>query len=146
MRMKNHWKLMSGQIQSNEIANEDFKNLPLSMLFSIFVYIPFAMGFWYAAPLTTWQRMSLLKSIFYSFFAVYNSGRAFIIYILGWITIGITLPAFISGILGLILGHAFVAVIILMPLSIVLTIVMYCSFYPTYTDIFDNPDNLIVEA
>jgi hypothetical protein len=27
-----------------------------------------------------------------------------------------------------------------LPLSIVLTVVMYCSFYPTYTHVFGRPD------
>jgi hypothetical protein len=28
---------------------------------------------------------------------------------------------------------------VLLPLSIILTVVMYCSFYPTYTTLFGKP-------
>jgi hypothetical protein len=29
---------------------------------------------------------------------------------------------------------------LLMPLSVILTLVMYCSFYPTYTAVFERPE------
>lgn len=29
---------------------------------------------------------------------------------------------------------------ILMPLSVILTLVMYCSFHPTYTAVFERPE------
>jgi hypothetical protein len=82
--------------------------------------------------------MGLLKAIFYSFFAVRRCGKAFLAYALGWIVVGIAVPAIISALLGLILGKATVAVMLLMPLSVILTIVMYCSFYPTYLEVFDK--------
>jgi hypothetical protein len=40
----------------------------------------------------------------------------------------------------LILGKAIVAIMLLMPLSVILTIVMYCSFYPTYLQVFERPE------
>ena len=104
------------------------------------IYAPFAMAFWHAAPLATWQKMGFFKAIFYSFFAVRRCGKAFLAYALGWIVVGIALPAIISALLGLILGKAIVAIMLLMPLSVILTIVMYCSFYPTYLEVFEKPE------
>jgi hypothetical protein len=69
------WKLLSGQIKPDDEKNVAADDLPLAMLFSALVYLPFAMGFWHAAPLATWQRMGLFKAIFYSFFAVRRCGR-----------------------------------------------------------------------
>ena len=135
----NFWKLMSGQIGPDD-KNLEISNLPLAMLFSALIYLPFAMAFWHAAPLAMWQRMSLFKAIFYSFFAVRRCGKAFLAYALGWIIIGIALPAVISALLSLLLGKTAVTVMLLMPLSVILTIVMYCSFYPTYTQVFDRPE------
>ena len=37
------------------------------------------------------------------------------------------------------LGRRFMPAL-LMPLSVILTIVMYCSFYPTYTAVFERPE------
>ena len=104
------------------------------------IYVTFAIVFWHAAPLATWQEMGLFKAIFYSFFAVRRCGKAFLAYALGWIVVGIAVPAIISAVLGLILGKAIVAVMLLMPLTVILTIVMYCSFYPTYLQVFERPE------
>lgn len=132
------WKLMSGQLRPDD-EDAAVGALPLGMLFAALVYLPFAMGFWHAAPLAMWQRMGLFKAIFYSFFAVRRCGKAFLAYALGWIVIGVALPAIASALLGLLLGKALVTLLLLMPLSVILTLVMYCSFYPTYTAVFERP-------
>ena len=132
------WKLLSGQLnpEKEKIVADA---LPLAMIFSALIYIPFCMALWHAAPLAAWQRMNLVKSIFYSFFAVRNCGKAFLAYGLGWIVMGIAIPAFISAILMLAIGRSEIMMMVLMPFSIVMTIVMYCSFYPTYVQVFDRP-------
>jgi hypothetical protein len=103
------------------------------------IYAPFAMAFWHAAPLATDSAWVYLKP-FFSFFAVHRCGKAFLPYALGWIVVGIAVPAIISALLGLILGKAIVAVMLLMPLPVILTIVMSCSFYPTYLEVFERPE------
>ncbi len=133
------WKLMSGQLKADD-EGVAAASLPLAMVFSALVYLPFAMGFWHAAPLATWQRMGLFKSLFYSFFAVRRCGKAFLAYTLGWIVVGIAAPTMLSALLGLLLGKTLVTVMLLMPLSVILTLVMYCSFYPTYTAVFGQPE------
>ncbi len=135
----NFWKLMSGQLPADDKQVQVMNDLPLAMMFASLLYLPFAMAFWHAAPLITWQRMGLFKAIFYSFFAVRRCGRAFIAYALGWILIGIALPAIVSTLLSFLLGKTLVTVMLLMPLSVILTIVMYCSFYPTYLQVFERP-------
>ncbi len=132
-------KLMTGQIAPDD-TNVQVGDLPLAILFSALVYLPAAMAFWHAAPLAVWQRMGLFKAVFYSFFAVKRCSKAFIAYALGWILIGIALPAVISAVLALLLGKNIVSVMLLMPLSVILTLVMYCSFYPTYTAVFERPE------
>ena len=121
-------------------------NMSLAMLFAALVYIPAAMAFWFAAPLIVWQKMSVVKALFYSFFAVIGAGRAFILYALGWLVLGILLPTMISLLIALLIGSIGVTVFILLPLSIILTVVMYCSFYPTYSQIFGKPVLVDVEA
>ena len=133
------WKLMTGQLSADD-AGVQVGELPLAIMFAALAYVPAAMALWHAAPLAVWQRMSLFKAIFYSFFAVKRCGKAFIAYAMGWILIGIALPAVISAILSLLLGKNLVSVMLLMPLSVILTLVMYCSFYPTYTAVFERPE------
>jgi hypothetical protein len=132
------WKLMSGQIAADD-DKMPMTDLPLAMLVAGLVYTPFAMAFWHAAALAAWQRMSLFKAIFYSFFAVRRCGMAFLAYSLGWVVIGVAMPAVISAVLALLLGKNLVSVMLLTPLSVILTIVMYCSFYPTYVQVFGKP-------
>jgi hypothetical protein len=131
------WGVMNGKmaLDSPEVRNS---SMPLGMLFSALVYTPAAMAFWYAAPLMAWKNMSLAKAVFYSFFTVKNAGRAFVVYGLAWFGLGILLPTIVSTFLAL-AGSKTLAVFVLMPLSIVMTVVMYCSFYPMYTEFFGRP-------
>jgi hypothetical protein len=114
-------------------------NMTLAMLLAAVVYVPAAMAFWYAAPLIAWQKMGVGKAIFYSFFAVRRSGKAFLIYGIIWVGINMILPALVSSIVGMLTGSATAALFTLLPLSVVLTLIMYCSFYPTYTTMFGDP-------
>lgn len=139
------WRAMSGQTAVDPKTVEG-SNLLSAMLFAAAVYLPAAMAFWYAAPLIAWQQMPLGKAVFYSFFTVYRQGRAFFVYALGWVGIGVLLPSFVSLIAGAILGRALATMLVLLPLSVALTVVMYCSFYATYTQVFGDPGPLPPET
>jgi len=128
------WKAMTGPgLDPKDIEGS---NLRLAMIVAALVYIPAAMAFWFAAPLIAWHKMPLGKALFYSFFAVRRAAKAFTVYGLAWLVIGVLLPATISTIVALLFNNMTVIVFILLPLSIILTVVMYCSFYPTYTAVF----------
>ena len=137
------WQLMTGQLQPEQ-QKVQVAGLPLAILFAGLIYLPFSMAFWHAAPLATWQKMGLFKAIFYSFFAVRRCGMAFLTYGLGWIVVGVALPALISAVLSLLLGESTFAMMVLMPASVILTVVMYCSFYPTYVQMFGRPGSISV--
>lgn len=102
-------------------------------------FITFMPVFWYAAPLIVWQKMSVFQSMFYSFFSVIHAYRPFLVYFLSWLVIGVLCPAFLAGLLALIIGKG-LAMLLLFVLTIVLTVVLYCSFYPTYVDVFGEPE------
>ncbi len=131
------WKIVSGAKDVDEQMLRE-ANLTMAMLVSGLVYVPFAMAFWYAAPLIAWQNMGVGKAVFYSFFAVWRNGRAFLIYGLAWIGLGIVFPSFVGTIATLLLG-GMAATATILTLSLVLTVVLYCSFYPTYTAVFGRP-------
>ena len=111
-----------------------------AILLTAALYVPAAMAFWYAAPLAMWQKMGVFKAVFYSFFAVHRAGKAFLVYGLAWVVLGVVLPTVVSILFAAIVGRSGAAMLLMLPLSIVLTVVMYCSFYPTYTDIFGRPE------
>ncbi len=134
-----------GNLFSLFIRNEPDK-LPVSGLGSMFIalglifaaYIPFAMAMWFVAPLIGWKNMSLGKALFYSFFTVAREYRPFVVYMAGWIALGVLLPYLSATVLNIFFGQS-VATFIVFILSVVLSVWMYCSFYPTYRDIFGRP-------
>jgi len=132
------WKVMTGSAPVDAQTIQDSR-MSLAMIFAALVYTPAAMALWYAAPLVAWQQMSVGKAVFYSFFAVRRAGKAFLVYGAAWLLIGVLLPAVVSSILALLTGKTVVVMLVLMPVSIIMTVVMYCSFYPNYTQIFGRP-------
>jgi hypothetical protein len=140
--------LWQAMVSRSDLDTPDVRhsNMSLAMVFAALVYLPAAMAFWFAAPLLVWQQMPLPKALFYSFFAVVGAGRAFLLYAMGWLALGVVVPALVSTLVALLIGSVSVTVFILLPLSIVLTVVMYCSFYPTSTQIFGKPALLDVQA
>lgn len=133
------WQTVTGETTPDPKEIQD-SSMSLAMLFSAVVYLPAAMAFWYAAPLIMWKEMGVRKAVFYSFFAVSRELKAFTVYGLAWAAIGVVLPAIISVLIAVLVGSQSVTLMILLPLSIALTVVMYCSFYPTYTHIFGRPE------
>lgn len=126
-------------------AKEEFTSSQLGSMFLalglvFIVYIPFAMAMWFAAPLIGWKNMSLGKALFYSFFSVARGYKSFLVYVICWIGLGFLLPSVAGGVLGMLFGQS-IATFVVLILSIVLSVWMYCSFYPTYRDIFGCPDS-----
>ena len=68
-----------------------------------------------------------------------RAGRAFLVFGLAWIVIAIVVPTVISMAITLLTGSITAVFFILLPISIILTVIMYCSFYPTYTSVFGKP-------
>ena len=83
--------------------------------------------------------MPLLKAIFYSFFASVRSWRVFVVYGLSWFVVGGLLPMFFSALIAAITGNPNFIILIMMPFSMVLNIILYCSFYPSYVSVFGQP-------
>lgn len=135
------WKVITGQMEVDPQVIQQ-SHMMRAMLFAAVVYAPAAMAFWYAAPLADWQGMGTGKAVFYSFFAVHRAGRAFLMYGLAWAVIGIIIPAFIGTFLAILTGQLSTARLVLFPVSLLMAVVMYCSFYPTYTSIFGRPEPL----
>lgn len=127
------------QNSPNELPSSRLGVIFITLGLIFIIYIPFAMATWFAAPLIGWKNMSLGKALFYSFFTVVREYRPFIIYMLCW-TFGFILLNSGAGILNSLIGQS-VSVFITFILSIIVSVWMYCSFYPTYRDIFGRPNS-----
>lgn len=128
------WQAMTGQIVVDENTVRD-SNMALSMLFATAIYIPAALVFWFAAPLIAWQNMSIGKAVFFSFFAMVRAKKAVLAYCLAWGAINLILLMIISTVVVGILGST-ATILILLPMSMLLTIVMCCSSYAVYRQLF----------
>lgn len=129
---------VSQQVPQELTSSEQIK-MVLTFVLLMALYVPFAMAVWYAAPLIGWQKMSIGKAIFFSFFAVLRSLKAFLVYIFCWLLLGLFLPVILGSIL-IFIGGQQLMMFVLMILFIFLSILAYCSFYPTYKDVFGQPD------
>lgn len=133
------WQLVTGQIDSKAAAVKE-SNIGAAILLTIALYVPAAMGFCFAAPLIYWQKMSLGKALFFSFFAVLRSLKAFAVFAATWFALSVVT----SQILLMIFG-AQLAVQLMVPVSVILTVIMHCSFYASYRQIFGAPEGVALE-
>jgi len=138
------WKAMSGQVELETGAVQQ-SGMMTTLFIAAALYLPAAMAFWFAAPLIVWQKMGVFKAIFYSFFAVLHSGRAFLVYAVAWIVLGIMLPSIVSVLIAVLIGRGAIVMMLMFIFSILLTVVMYCSFYPTYVHVFGKPKIEVVQ-
>ena len=127
------------QQTQQELTSSQQTKLMLTFVLVIALYIPFAMAVWFATPLIGWQKMSIGKAIFFSFFAVLRSLKAFLVYVFCWLVLGLFMPVILGSVL-ILMGFQNLAMFVMMVLSVVLSILAYCSFYPTYKDVFGQPD------
>lgn len=115
-------------------------NVTLAMLTTIGVFVVEIVPLWFVAPLIAWQNMSLFKALFYSFFASLRMLHVFVVYALCWFLVAGLAPAMVATLLLLLTGSRELVLILIMPVSIISTIVLHCTFYPSYRTVFDAPD------
>jgi hypothetical protein len=128
------WELITGQLDPRSKTAQEAP-LGLALMVAVAVYIPAAMAFCFSAPLILWQEMKVGKALFYSFFAVLRELKAFMVFALS----GFGLTIFISNIIVLVLGKSPLMMVVMLPVSVILTVVMHCSFYAAYRQIFGVP-------
>lgn len=128
------WELITGELDPRSEAARQAP-LGLALTLAVAIYIPAAMAFCFSAPLIFWQNMSLVKAIFFSFFAVLRAFKSFLVFTLSWFGLMI----FLSNLLLALFGKTQAPVLLALPLSVILAIIMHCSFYASYRQIFGAP-------
>jgi hypothetical protein len=99
---------------------------------------PVIMAFWFSPLLTGWDGVPALKSLFFSFVAVWRNWRAFIAYVLTVATICVGIPALILAGAGLVSTTALnvMSVALRMLLVFIAAPVLMASVYLSYRDVF----------
>ena len=102
------------------------------------LYVLLAAMFWYAPALVGWRGTSLVQSLFFSGIACWRNKWAFLVYGLVWgsIFMGIDLATTLVVAIGL---PESIAASAQVPFNVIAGAVLYCSFYPSYVSVFEQP-------
>ncbi|AJP49254.1 hypothetical protein PG1C_14060 [Rugosibacter aromaticivorans] len=101
---------------------------------------PVVMAFWFAPLLTAWNGMTALKALFFSFVASWRNWRAFTVYGLVILGVGVVLPGAVIVIAGLLLPSMAGVLAMLARLALVLLLgpILVSSIYISYRDVFSE--------
>ena len=101
---------------------------------------PVVMAFWFAPLLAAWHGVSAVKALFFSFVASWRNWRAFMVYGLVILGVGIALPGAVIVIASLFMPSlaGILAVFARMALVLLLGPVLVSSIYISYRDVFSE--------
>ena len=109
-------------------ANSD---LPLAVVTAFAFYVPVAMLFWFSPILAAWHDVPPIKAMFFSLVSCWRNRGAFIVFGALWFAVAMTVSLGLSALMqGL--GAGDFAFAVLMPATMIVTTMLYCSFYATY--------------
>ncbi|HEV3427139.1 MAG TPA: BPSS1780 family membrane protein [Paraburkholderia sp.] len=123
---------LGGTLDTEAIENS---NVPLAVLASLAVYVPVSMMFWFAPVLTAWHDVPPVKAMFFSIVSCWRNKGAFTVYGALWFALSMGVAIGLSNLLRA-LGAGDYALAIVMPALILVTTMIYCSFYATYRGCF----------
>ncbi|HEX7388352.1 MAG TPA: BPSS1780 family membrane protein [Castellaniella sp.] len=107
------------------------------IVFGLF-YVVISALFWHTPALVGWHKLPLRRALFYSMVACWRNKFPIVIYVASWAAAYYALHWVIDQ-----LASAGLAVTVLtwcaLAADIVITALLYCSFYPVYTSIFQSP-------
>ncbi|MFM0297294.1 MULTISPECIES: BPSS1780 family membrane protein [Paraburkholderia] len=127
-------KVMLGgaTMDQDAIANS---NIPLAVITALALYLPVAMIFWFSPILTAWHDVPPVKAMFFSIVSCWRNRGAFIVFGALWFAVAITVSLGLSALMQA-LGAGDFAFAVLMPATMIVTTMLYCSFYATYRGCF----------
>ncbi|WP_174908628.1 BPSS1780 family membrane protein [Burkholderia diffusa] len=106
-----------------------------ALLLATLLYAPVAMLFWFAPVLTAWHDIPPAKALFFSIVSCWRNRGAFVVYGLLWFAVALGTSFGLSLLLQALGAGAYVLTI-MMPVTIIIVTMMYCSFYATYRGCF----------
>lgn len=109
-----------------------------AFMFAAVLYALSLLLFWFVAPLIAWKKMPVGQSLFYSFFTLVRTWRAFLVYLLGLLLFGFFVPLLLNALVMIFLGRS-IGLIFTFSVLMVVTVLVYCSFYCMYIDVFGKP-------
>ncbi|WP_225721149.1 BPSS1780 family membrane protein [Candidatus Vallotiella sp. (ex Adelges kitamiensis)] len=111
-----------------------------SIVLGFLIYLPTMMLFWFAPLLTAWHGVPPIKSMFFSFVVCWRNRITFLVYLATWFAVIISASLVIGFILN-VFGLSSGALTALLPVSMILWTIIYCSFYASYCSCFNREQN-----
>ncbi|RDK00162.1 BPSS1780 family membrane protein [Paraburkholderia lacunae] len=127
-------KVMLGGVAMDQEAFAN-SNIPLAVVTAFVLYIPVAMIFWFSPTLIAWHDIPPVKAMFFSLVSCWRNRGAFIVFGALWFAVAMTVSIGLSALMQA-LGAGDFAFAILMPATMIVTTMLYCSFYATYRGCF----------
>jgi len=106
------------------------------VIFAI-LYVFMAAIFWFAPALVGWHGIRITQALFFSWIACWRNKWAFLVYGLCWLAVFLGIDTLVSMLVLIGLSPS-TAATVQVPLNVVATSVLYCSFYTSYVAVFDN--------
>jgi hypothetical protein len=113
-------------------------NIMMGIFAAMAFYIPVAMLFWFSPVLTAWHEVPPVKAMFFSIVSCWRNRGAFVVFGALWFAVETTVMFGLTALMQA-LGAGDFAVAVLMPATIIVTTMLYCSFYATYRGCFGVP-------
>ncbi len=136
-------KLSSGKLDVNAAAAAQAQmsyKIPLAVI----LYLMANLLICFCAPLIYWRATGVGKAIFFSAFAVLRSLGAFIVLGLCWFGIYMVIGNVAALVLGLMGFNGLMMVMV--PMLGLLMVIIHCSLYASYCQVFGNPATLTAPA
>ena len=129
-------EIASGRITPSSPGVSDGAVLSAALAFAV-IYLPVQLATWYAPLFIAWDRVPLVKSMFFSIAAILRNKWAFLVYALGWAGVAVLASLLLRVLNGLLAGSPTLWSIVLTPLWLIGITAVYCSFWSTYRDAVD---------
>lgn len=130
-------RFMLADTQAERVALED-TDFTVPALVVLSLLVPVVMAYWFAPVLAAWHRLSLAKSLFFSFIACWINWRPFLVFGIGLLLVAGIAPGILLGLLLILFpeGQGFITGIVTVPMVLIIAPVVFASFYACYRDIF----------
>jgi len=129
------YMLAGNRVERAIVEDADFT---LPVLVVVAMMTPVIMAWWFAPVLAAWHRISLVKSLFFSFVACWMNWRPFLVYSIGLLVVGGFVPGLLVGLVLIVAPGAlpFATALVTVPMALVVAPIVFASFYVCYRDIF----------
>ena len=134
------WRTLRGPRAQDRVLGLDTLYVQAMLLFMV-VYAPFQAVFWFAPLFAGMHRVPAIRSIFFSAVSVWRNKLPLFGYFTGWLVFAVVWGLVVRTVAMLLLPSIGPT---LLPVAMVLLMVLvYSSYWPTYRDIVDPPPDTL---